>query len=74
MDIERLSDYEIKYLVPRLRIVMLSTNDYASAKAFCNEYEKQMLLRGIATDSVQYQAIQSVGRYLTQRVIEQKLK
>ena len=74
MDIERLSNYEIKSYVPRLRIVMLSTTDYASAKAFCNEYEKQMLLRGIATDSAEYQAIQSVGKFLTQRLIEQKIK
>ena len=74
MDLSKLSAFDLKSLANQMRAVILSANDYVSAKEFCNEYEKQMLIKNVSTSSTEYQAIQSVGKYLTQRVIEQKLK
>ena len=74
MDLSKLSAFDLKSLANQMRAVILSAKDYVSAKEFCNEYEKQMLIKNVSTSSTEYQAIQSVGKYLTQRVIEQKLK
>lgn len=74
MDLSKLSAFDLKSLAHQMRAVILSAKDYVSAKEFCNEYERQMLIKNVSTNSAQYQAIQSVGKYLTQRVIEQKLK
>lgn len=74
MDLSKLSAFDLKSLANQMRAVILSASDYVSAKEFCNEYEKQMLIKNVSTSSTEYQAIQSVGKYLTQRVIEQKLK
>ncbi len=74
MDLSKLSAFDLKSLANQMRAVILSASDYVSAKEFCNEYEKQMLIKNVSVNSAEYQAIQSVGKYLTQRVIEQKLK
>ena len=74
MDLSKLSASHLKTLANQMRAVILSAKDYVSAKEFCNEYERQMLIKNVSVNSAQYQAIQSVGKYLTQRVIEQKLK
>ena len=74
MDLSKLSAFDLKSLANQMRAVILSSKDYVSAKEFCDEYERQMLIKNVSTNSAQYQAIQSVGKYLTQRVIEQKLK
>lgn len=74
MDLSRLSAFDLKSLANQMRAVILSAKDYVAAKEFCDEYERQMLIKNVSTSSTEYQAIQSVGKYLTQRVIEQKLK
>ena len=74
MDLSKLSAFDLESLANQMRAVILSAKDYVSAKEFCNEYERQMLIKNVSVNSAQYQAIQSVGKYLTQRVIEQKLK
>ena len=68
--LENIDKNGLSYIAPTLKKIILSTSDIEKAKAFCNAYEKAMLIKG-CTDNVD--SIKAVGKYLTERILDAKI-
>lgn len=67
--LDKLDKGGLEYLVPFLKKILLNASDLDKAKAFCNAYERAMLLKECGnTDS-----IKSIGKYLTERILDAKI-
>jgi len=67
--LDQLDKGGLSYLVPFLKKILLSASDLDKAKAFCNAYERAMLLKNCSDT----EAIKNINKYLTERILDAKI-
>lgn len=55
------------------RKMLLRSSDFAAAKKFCTAYECEMLVKGADADNAALVKIKTVGKYLTERLLDAKI-
>ena len=53
--------------------MLLRSSDFAAAKKFCTAYECEMLVKGANADNAALVKIKTVGKYLTERLLDAKI-
>ncbi len=56
-----------------VRKMLLRSSDFAAAKKFCTAYECEMLVKGANADNAALVKIKTVGKYLTERLLDAKI-